>query len=37
MREFQVYLEDIIEAIDFIEEYTKDLTYEFYFCQERLV
>ena len=27
MRDFQVYLEDIIEAIDSIEEYTKELTY----------
>ena len=28
MREFQVYLEDILEAIDCIDEYTKELTYE---------
>ena len=28
MRDFQVYVEDIIEAIDSIEEYTEELTYE---------
>ena len=28
MRDFQVYLEDIIEAIDSIEEYTRALTYK---------
>ena len=28
MRDFQVYVEDIIDAIDSIEEYTEELTYE---------
>ena len=28
MRDFQVYVEDIIDAIDSIEEYTGELTYE---------
>lgn len=28
MRDFQVYLEDIIDAVDSIEEYTSELTYE---------
>ena len=28
MRDFQVYVEDIIDAIDSIEEYTEKLTYE---------
>jgi uncharacterized protein with HEPN domain len=28
LRDFQVYVEDIIDAIDSIEEYTGQLTYE---------
>jgi uncharacterized protein with HEPN domain len=28
VREFQVYLEDVIDAIDSIEEYTRGLTYD---------
>jgi uncharacterized protein with HEPN domain len=28
VRDFQVYLEDIIEAVNSIEEYTKELRYE---------
>ena len=28
MRDLQVYLEDIIDAIDSIEEYTEDLTHD---------
>jgi uncharacterized protein with HEPN domain len=28
LRDFQVYVEDIIDAIDSIEEYTEELTYE---------
>jgi uncharacterized protein with HEPN domain len=28
LRDFQIYVEDIIYAIDSIEEYTKELTYE---------
>jgi uncharacterized protein with HEPN domain len=28
LRDFQVYVEDIVDAIDSIEEYTKELTFE---------
>ena len=28
MRDFQVYVEDIVDAIDSIEEYTEELTFE---------
>lgn len=37
MRDFQVYIEDIIEAINAIEEYTKGLTYEAFANDKRTV
>lgn len=37
MREFQVYLEDIIEAINSIEEYTKELTYNVFVKDRKTV
>ena len=37
MRDFQVYLEDIIEAINSIEEYTKELTYNVFVKDRKTV
>lgn len=37
MRYFQVYLEDIIEAVNSIEEYTKELTYEAFVKDKKTV
>ena len=37
MRDFQVYVEDIIDAIDRIEEYTKGLTYERFVIDKKTV
>ena len=37
MRDFQVYIEDIIEAINAIEEYTKGLTYDAFAKDRRTV
>lgn len=37
MRDFQVYLEDIIDAVDSIEEYTSELTYEAFVKDKKTV
>lgn len=37
MRDFQVYLEDIIDAINSIEEYTRGLTYDAFMKDRRTV
>ena len=37
MRDFQVYLEDIIDAINSIEAYTKGLTYEGFVSDKKTV
>ena len=37
MRDFQVYVEDIIDAIDSIEEYTEGLTYERFVIDKKTV
>jgi uncharacterized protein with HEPN domain len=37
LRDFQVYVEDIIDAINSIEEYTRDLTYEGFVKDKRTV
>ena len=37
MRDFQVYIEDIIDAIDSIEEYTEELTYECFVKDKKTV
>ncbi len=37
MRDFQVYIEDIIDAIDSIETYTKDLTYTDFVSDKKTV
>ena len=37
MRDFQVYVEDILDAINSIEEYTKGLTYESFVSDKKTV
>jgi uncharacterized protein with HEPN domain len=37
LRDFQVYVEDIIEAIDSIQAYTKGLTYEKFSCDKKTI
>jgi uncharacterized protein with HEPN domain len=37
LRDFQVYVEDIINAINSIEAYTKGLTYEDFVCDKKTV
>jgi uncharacterized protein with HEPN domain len=37
LRDFQVYIEDIIDAIDSIETYTKDLTYTYFVTDKKTV
>jgi hypothetical protein len=37
LRDFQVYIEDIIDAIDSIEEYTGQLTYESFAKDKKIV
>jgi uncharacterized protein with HEPN domain len=37
LRDFQVYLEDIIDAINSIEAYTKDLTFEGFVAERKTV
>jgi uncharacterized protein with HEPN domain len=37
LRDFQVYVEDIIEAINSIDEYTKGLTYEDFAADKKTV
>jgi uncharacterized protein with HEPN domain len=37
VRDFQIYLEDIIDAVDSIEEYTSELTYEAFVKDKKTV
>jgi uncharacterized protein with HEPN domain len=37
LRDFQVYLEDIIQAIDSIQTYTEGLTYEDFSCDKKTI
>jgi len=37
VRDFQIYLEDVIEAVDSIEEYTRELTYEAFVKDKKTV
>jgi uncharacterized protein with HEPN domain len=37
LRDFQVYIEDIVDAIDSIEEYIEELTFEWFVKDKKTV